>query len=208
MMMRVFSSILLGGLSMTIVLGTPAVAKPPPAVVWEQFHFKDAKGQMHTVTDQVQIPRADYAERECGSIATRVGVGLLHLETSKHPEVANMTFVSADCATDKSGNLKIAVAGSPGPKATAASNAAGAAPADMVVHFIASNDTRVNILMDHEKGQPLFTMSTCAIRVKQDLSALLRKMQADHERSVQMGNLEPYDVRSLKFVGATCAPHS
>jgi hypothetical protein len=87
----------------------PAAAKPPPAGIWEQFHFKDAKGHIHTVTEQTQIVRANYAQTECDDLSKKVSDGLIHFEVTKHPELANMTFVNADCATDKSGKIKIAV---------------------------------------------------------------------------------------------------
>ena len=103
------SSIIFGGLLMAAALAVPAVAKPPPAGVWEQFHFKDAKGRVHTVTEPVQIVRADYADKACGEDLKRGGAAMARFEVSKHPELAAMSFVGADCATDRTGKIKIAV---------------------------------------------------------------------------------------------------
>ena len=87
----------------------PAVAKPPPAGIWEQYHFKDAKGRMHVLSQPVQIVRADYADTACNVDLQKHGAAEAAFEAKRHPEFANMTFVSADCATDKSGKIKIAV---------------------------------------------------------------------------------------------------
>ena len=87
----------------------PAVAKPPPAGVWEQFHFRDAKGHMHTVTDQVQIPRAAYADQACNADLQKHAADEVSFEQVRHPEIAGMTFASANCEMDKSGKIRIAV---------------------------------------------------------------------------------------------------
>jgi|GEM_PF-5712404 len=99
----------LGIAAVVLASATPGLAKPPPAAVWEQFHFKDAKGHLHTITQQVQIVRADYAETACGADLSRGGAAEARSLVATHPEIAGMTFVSADCAKDKAGNIKVAV---------------------------------------------------------------------------------------------------
>ena len=107
--MMKLSTKLAGGILLAALAVAPAVAKPPPAGIWEQYHFRDAKGRIHTVVEPVQIVRADAAAAECAAIASKVSDGFIKFEISRHPELASMTFVSADCATDKSGKIKIAV---------------------------------------------------------------------------------------------------
>ncbi len=104
------ATILLGGLLLAIAFATPPLsAKPPQAGIWVQYHFKDAKGRPHTVTQQVQIVRADYAETACGADLQKGSASEARFEVNQHPELADMTFVSANCVLDKAGNIKIAV---------------------------------------------------------------------------------------------------
>ena len=104
------AGLLIGGLFLAAAFAAaPAYAKPPPAGIWVQYHFKDAKGRSHVATEQVQIVRADYAGTACGAELQKDAASEARFEVTKHPELANMTFVSADCATDKSGKIKIAV---------------------------------------------------------------------------------------------------
>jgi hypothetical protein len=93
----------------SVTMIAPAVAKPPPAGVWEQLHFKLPNGKTKTVTQQLQIVRADYAATACGVDLQKNGAGMAAYVQKSHPELSNATFVGADCATDKSGQIKIAV---------------------------------------------------------------------------------------------------
>jgi hypothetical protein len=108
-MMKHVNTGVVGGLLLALALAAPAVAKSPPAGIWEQFHFKDAKGHLHMVTEQVQIVRAISAETESGPLLQQHAASTAQFEVRRHPELAGMTFVGVNCATDKSGKIKVAV---------------------------------------------------------------------------------------------------
>jgi len=126
----------------------PAVAKPPPAGIWEQFQFKDAGGRTHTITQQVQIVRADYADTACNVDLQKHGAVEAAFMAKSHPEVANMSFVNADCVTDKSGQIKVAVGAWPGGQTSAAApqQVATGGPAVIVMRFRARTGQPLKIV--------------------------------------------------------------
>jgi len=212
-MIRQHSIPSVGLLLAAALVAAPAVAKPPPAGVWIDMHFS-GNGKTKTLVEQLQIARAELAASACADTRGIAASAAYYLKND--PAIAGMTFVGGNCEMGKDGQPKLAVGSWPGgfkpaiPMAAADQPAgrpgASTGPVDMVMHFVASNGTRVKVLIDHERGRPMFTMATCNVWVHQDFTALLAEMQASHERSVAAGNGEPYDVRTLKFEGADCAP--
>jgi len=92
------------------LLAAPAVAKPPPALIWVDYHFTDSKGRDHVATERVQIVRADYAAKACGEDLHKHGAAEASYELTKHPQFAGMTFAGANCEMDKAGQIKVVVA--------------------------------------------------------------------------------------------------
>ncbi len=99
-----------GSLLLTAALiAAPAVARPPPAGVWIVLHFTGAHGRTKTVTQQLQIVRADYAPQACGPDLQKGAAFMARIAEQKHPELASLTFTGASCATDRSGKIRVAV---------------------------------------------------------------------------------------------------
>ena len=216
--MKKLGTALLAASLAAIALGVAPVAAQQAGVVIN-FHFADQQGQTHTVAETFATNRPGEIERACVADVKEEPVGWIRAEVAKHPELAGMKYVGANCDLDKFGDIKPVQQGS-APRAYARagtiSPSAGnfapkldsdlidGAPRIVIVRYAAPGGKIVKVALGYSQGRTLFHERNCADVVKNNIKAILKNVNSSYAQNVLIGNRYSYDIRELKFVGADC----